>query len=460
MRIAIFTETFYPEINGVVTFLKNITEKLSAQGHEIRIYCPKYPKKAFRKPYYPSKNVSVYRAFSIKLITNPASRVTIPNVIKVFRDFKRFNPDIVHLQSPLLIGEVGFLCGKLYRKPVISTYHTFLPDFAKYISPLRIARVILINKLIGRMRRKARKVIEEDNPQEIKRFLKKKVNKKKEKELTAKFRKVKKLNEASIWVITRLMYSTHDLITAPSRVMAKILREKRVNRKVLFLSNGIELDKFRPMPKPKRDEIMLLHSGRISFEKNVDVLLNSFKLVSDKCPQARLWIVGDGPSQPELKKLAGKLRISDKVKFFGALPREELISLYQKADFFVTASTIETQGIVVLEAMASGLPVVGVKALALSELIRDGQNGFLASPFNPRDFAEKCIRLIESPDLLEKMAQNAPSSIKEHDLDFVVERLICIYERAICDKTKKLEKKKKKRKLALRNKNKRLKKPA
>jgi glycosyltransferase involved in cell wall biosynthesis len=447
MKIAIFTETFYPEINGVVTFLLNIAERLSSQGHEIRIYCPKYPKKVFRKPYSPPENVSLYRAFSIKLITNPASRVTMPNVIKVFRDFKRFNPDIVHLQSPLLIGEVGFLCAKLYRKPVISTYHTFLPDVAEYISPLRIARVILVNKIIGKMRRKARKVIEEENPEEVKRFFKRRISRKKEKEIKAKVTKIKKLNEASVWMLTRLFYRGQDLVTAPSRVIAKILRQKKINKKVIFLSNGIEMDKIKPKSynKGKKKRIVIIHAGRIGFEKNVDVLIKAFAVVSAKCPEASLWIVGDGPSLPELKKLAANLKVRKKIKFFGAMPRNELLSLYPKADFFATASTIETQGIVVLEAMASGLPVVGVDALALSEIIRPGHNGYLARPFNPGDLADKCIKLANSPEKIRQMGENALASIQEHDLDFVVKKLVCIYNRFIAEKKKKAEKRKRRR---------------
>jgi glycosyltransferase involved in cell wall biosynthesis len=197
--------------------------------------------------------------------------------------------------------------------------------------------------------------------------------------------------------------------------------------RVGVLSNGIELPKF-PVKTEYKNRQRILHTGRLGFEKNIGVVIKAFARVGQKYPDARLTIAGDGPARKELEKVTRDMVVEDKVRFLGMVKREKLAEIYREHDMFVTASAMETQGLVVLEAMASGLPVVAVNKYALPDLVKNWRNGFLVGVGDDRGMASRIMKLINDGTLTERMGREARKTAGEHDLDKVIERLEEIYE--------------------------------
>lgn len=430
MKIAVFSDAFHPQISGVTTFVLNMATYLAKEGHEIRIYAPKFPKSSFDDSALP-KNVSVYRALSFKVVTDPNMRISIPNLVKLSNDFSKFNPDIVHIHTPLTLGILGLTIAKSKGKPTVGTYHTYIPDFVCYVSPIAFFKS-LSKTLFAKYRKKDPKLAN----QYLNKWKKIKLFEKKIKLIKDKKQKKEKKMRL-VWSLTKSHYKHFNVLTTPSKVLVDELKKHKINKNIMFLSNGIELDLFKNSnqkkePYDKNRQKTLIHVGRIAPEKRVDIVLKAFKIILDKKYNVKLVIAGFGVCVEEMQKLAKELGIDKHVEFTGKVPREKLPEYYSKADLFVTASPIETQGIVVLEAMSCGIPSVGVKKLALSELIKDGYNGILAEPNNPADFAKKCITLLElSPEEYKKYSDNALESVQEHDIKNSMKRLQEIYKVAI-----------------------------
>jgi glycosyltransferase involved in cell wall biosynthesis len=430
MKIAVFSDAFQPQISGVTTFVLNMATYLAKEGHEIRIYAPKFPNSSFDDSALP-KNVSVYRALSFKVITDPNMRISLPNIIKLSNDFSKFNPDVVHIHTPLTLGILGLTIAKSKEKPTVGTYHTYIPDFMCYVSPIAFFKSL--SKTLFTKYRKKDPILAK---QYLAKWKKIKLFEKKIKSVkTEKQKKEKKMR--LVWSITKSHYKHFNVLTTPSKVLVDELKRHKINKNIMFLSNGIELDLFKNSNQKKEPydnnrQKTLIHVGRIAPEKRVDIVLKAFKILLDKKYNVKLIIAGFGVYVEEMQKLAKELGIEKHVEFTGKVLREKLPEYYSNADIFVTASPIETQGIVVLEAMSCGIPAVGVKKLALNELIKDGYNGILAEPDNPSDFAKKCITLLEcTPKEYKKYSDNALKSVQEHDIKNSMKRLLEIYKIAI-----------------------------
>ncbi|HOI18439.1 MAG TPA: glycosyltransferase [Candidatus Woesearchaeota archaeon] len=432
MKIAVFSDAFHPQISGVTTFVLNMANYLARDGHEIRIYAPKFPNSSFDDSALP-KNISIYRALSFKVITDPNMRISIPNIIKLSNDFTKFNPDVVHIHTPLTLGILGLTIAKSKRKPIVGTYHTYIPDFTCYVSPIAFFKS-LTKALFTKFRKKDPKTAK----QFLNKWMKLKLFEKKIKSIkNEKHKKEKK--KRLVWSITKSHYKHFNILTTPSKVLVDELKKHKINKNIIFLSNGIELDLFKNCSSKKSfkndQPITLIHVGRIAPEKKVDIILKALKILIDQKYNVKLIIAGFGVSVDDMQKLSKELGIEKYVQFTGKIPRENLPEYYSKADIFITASPIETQGIVVLEAMSCAIPVVGVKKLALNELIKEGYNGVLAEPDDPKDLANQCIKLMRlTPSEYKKYSNNALESVKEHDIKNSMKRLEEIYQMAISNK--------------------------
>ena len=377
MNIAYFSDTFYPRIDGVVVTLLNFIQLLAEKGHKIKLYVPNYKNTKERKFH---ENISIERYTSFKLIGYPDFRVAIPVLLKVKRSIQIFKPEIIHFHSPGPLWLIGINCAKQYKIPLIGTYHTYLADFLVCISP---------NKKID----KSNKI---DLPKKI------------------------------VWKLSNYIYNKCDLITAPSESMRKELKKNGLKAKVVFLSNGLALDVFSPKEKYNK-KAKLLHVGRISFEKNIDVIIKSVFILRKKFPDIRLDIVGDGPALKSLKLMIQKLELEKNIRFLGRKEHSKLNMVYKEHDIFITASTVETQGVVILEAMASGLPIIGVKKLAIPDLVKNNVNGYVTKPFDEQEMSEKIRILYEDGKLRKDFGKNSTKLVIEHDVKNVIEKLEKIY---------------------------------
>ncbi|MCC6274520.1 MAG: glycosyltransferase, partial [Leptospiraceae bacterium] len=177
--------------------------------------------------------------------------------------------------------------------------------------------------------------------------------------------------------------------------------------------------------------------GRISYEKNCDVIINSFKLINEQIPSSTLTIIGEGPALGSLKIQAEKLGLADKIHFLGFINHDILHEYYPKYDAFLTASTMETQGLVILEAIACGLPAIGVNSFAIPELVVDNKNGYIAEPFNVREIADKTILLLTGKEKFSEFSKASIEIASEHELGKCVDKMEEVYRNVASIQNKK-----------------------
>ena len=432
MRIALFTDTYLPEVNGAVTSIDSHTRLLGARGHEILIICPRY-----RKPVLhvvPHVTIQRYRSFSF--ISNKDTRIALPTMASVANKLRKFQPDLVHVHTPLSIGVIGLATARMMRLPIVETYHTYIPDFMQYLEPQRLLRLDdlqdrVLNSLIfermfssgtfhglAALEQKGRRAVEDiasvaraalgdESPREPQ-------------DLTTRF----------AWQFTRTIYNRADLVITPSATLQRELVANGVTVPVEHLSNGIDLSIVRPKDSHEARG-RLLHAGRLGHEKNIDVVVKAFAILLERHPGHTLDIVGDGPARDSLERLAERLGIAEHVRMRGFMDRHALGRIYRDYDAFVTASTIETQGIVLLEAMAAGLPIAGVKALAIPELVIEDRDGLLVEPGDEPALAQALDRLVSDEALRARLGQAARADVKPHALESVVTRLEELYGRVL-----------------------------
>lgn len=427
MRIAIFTDAYTPDKNGVSMSVENFSKLLAQDGHQIMIFCPK-------KGFYIDKrikNVTIKRYPSIVAPSNKDTRLSLPFVWTAVRDLRRFNPDLVHIQTPLGIGLMGLWATRILKIKSIQTYHTYIPDFLVYLSPTallgidKIIRYISNSKLSKKMESKNN--IEEDDA-DFKRLSARLAGMVKEIFRSKELTKDKKLKDLVGKRITKFLYNQSELVLTPSKSMKRYLKTHGVYKKVEVLSNGINNKKFKQKTDYKLKN-RLIYTGRLGFEKKVDAIVEAFYVAQKTKPELRLDIFGDGPAKKSLQVMANNLGIGKKVNFKGFYDINKIANKICEYDFFITASPIETQGIVLLEAMASGLPIVAVDKFAVNEVVLHGKNGYLSKPGDIDMMAKNIIKMSSSEEKLEEFGKKSIQIANTHEVALCKEELCKIYRK-------------------------------
>lgn len=356
MKICFFTDFYLPDPNGVAENVALSAKSLEDRGHTVYIAAPKYPS-------FKDKDPRVIRLPSTKVYKNPEFRLFVPLPEKGFRRLTTLPADVFHGHAGGTLTILGWELSRLKNTPYVFTYHTLLNRYTHYIPGNLLSP----------------KVAE---------------------------------------VATKVYCNLTDYIIAPTTRVKKELLKYGVRKPISVIAGGVDLARFNGKNKdylrdklglPKAAKI-LLYVGRLGKEKSVDFLLQTFQLTKQKRKDTWLVLVGDGPERKNLEQLAGRLKISDQVIFTGVISRDEIPLIYSGADLFVFASQTETQGLVVIEAMASGLPVVAVEDAAFEGVILDGKNGFLTRKVQ-EEFAQKTLLLLENPSLCEQFSLKAREHI-------------------------------------------------
>ncbi len=355
MKIGIFTDSYKPYTSGVVTSISTFKEELTRLGHDIHIFAPSYP-------HYTEVEENVYRYYSIPSPTNPDYTLAIPLHPGMNLLVKSLQLDVIHVHSPFTMGRVGLHYARKYNLPLLFTYHTRYDQYVHYVP--------LAHDLA--------------------------------KEVTIK-------------------YSSHfcnncDHLIAPSREMESIIKGFEVTTPISVIPSGVPLEKYRggdagwlrqhyPIPAENR---ILLFVGRLTQEKNLPFLIQSFKEVRAQLSKTTLVIIAQGPLEDELKELVASLDLvlDQDVIFTGALPFESLVNAYYSADLFVFASLTETQGLVLIEAMAAGLPVAAVRASGVQEMVEHGVDGLLTAN-DTSELARAVCRILNDKKLYRTLQVNA-----------------------------------------------------
>lgn len=373
MRIGVFSDSYLPYTSGLVRSVQLFAEELGAQGHEIYIFAPRYANC--------HREERVFRFASVPSPTNPDYWLAIPLSWRLPRLLRRLGLDVVHVHSPFLLGRAGAYWARRLGIPLVFTYHTLYEHYVHYVP-------------LGRRWTRALA-----------------------RHMSAKF------------------CNACDLVLAPSASVADYLRSIGVRAPVEVLPTGIRLEEFAAAdPAWLRatfglgpEETILLCVCRLGLEKNLDFLLLAFREIAAVRPETRLVMVGGGPAAPALKRLAHELGLQEKVVFTGFLPREKVVSAYRGADLFVFSSVTETQGIVVAEAKAAGLPVVAVGAFGVSEMVNDGVDGFLTPP-DVGQFRDRVLQLLDDGELRRAMAARGREAVESLSITNCTRRLVAWYE--------------------------------
>ena len=408
--------TFLPKMDGVVVSLLNNANYMAGKGHAVAIAAPEYKGDRDKK----QKNITVHRFSAFSFPSYPEMRVPHLNLAAFRKLVLDFKPDIMHTHAPGTLGILALLLGKRYNIPVVTTYHTSFPDVLMYLSP---SKLLKLDEFAERLSEKGQTESLESIQQALHDILARLKNSDAEE-------RRREFSRSAVLSLTNVFYNKHEVVISPSEGIRKDLKRHHLKSKVVVISNGIEIDKFRKKGKYRKFP-KFLHVGRIAFEKKIDIILEALAIVCRRYPKAQLTIVGKGPALGRLKRLSRKLRLTRNVKFAGFVKRDMLPRIYRSHDVFVTASEMETQGIVLLEAIASGLPVIGVNVLAIPDVVHNKKTGFLVKRRDYKGMAKGMLRLIENPELISKYGKNARAEAEKHNLAESCRKMERLYEEII-----------------------------
>jgi len=375
MKIAVFSNTYRPFVGGVTRSIDTFVEEFRKKGHEVQLFVPRF------KGVHESTEW-ICRVSAIPRFNQTDFSLPLPFSLKVRTRFKEFAPDVVHVQHPFFLGEMGMHLGKYRRLPLVLTYHTQYEQYAHY-TPVD-------TDLVKR------------------------------------------------WIINvcTSFCDLCDLVIAPSRDLKQVLIERGVRTPIEVIPTGIDLSRSVPRDTGglrKRLELgeetkILVHVGRFGPEKNLEFLFRSVAKALVRRPALVFYVAGEGTLCDPLKRLARQLGMAERVYFEGKLSPLELSNVYADGDLFVFASKTETQGLVVLEAMAAGMPVVAVDAPGVRDMVEDGLEGFL-TPENGEIFAERILFLLDHPERWTACAQACRIKAEAFSASRMAERMLLAYER-------------------------------
>ena len=357
MRVGLFTDTYLPQISGVATSIKTLKEELEKQGHEVYIFTTtdKHVKR-YEDP-------TIIRLPSVPFISFTDRRIVYRGLFESYKIAKTYKLDIIHTQTEFSLGILGKMVGKALRIPVIHTYHTQYEDYVRYIANGKLIRPSMVKYIV------------------------------------------------------RGFLNDLDGVICPSRIALNLLDGYSVKIPKRIIPTGIDLKEYeRPDISQEdivklrekwaiaSDETVLLSLSRVSYEKNIQALLANMPKILSNNPKVKLLIVGDGPYLEELKEQAQDLAVMDNVIFTGMVSHNETALYYKAADFFISASTSETQGLTYAESLASGKPIIAQSNPYLDDLITDKMFGTLYQ--TETDLADAVLNaIVSTPAKQEKVWQ-------------------------------------------------------
>lgn len=356
MRIGLFTDTYFPQVSGVATSIRTLKEELEALGHEVYIFTTTDRMEVEPDP-------TIIRLPSVPFVFFKERRVAYRGLLTTYKLAKRYHLDIIHTQTEFGVGMLGKIVGKALRIPVVHTYHTHYEDYVDYIAKGMVIRPSMIKPII------------------------------------------------------RTYLHDLDGVICPSRIVNNILEGYEVRPPKRIIPTGIKLDKFVRQDISEEDcqdlrqrlglapkAPILLSLSRVSSEKNIQAVVKSLPLVLDELPQLKLIVAGDGPYLPELKRLAEELGLTDNVIFTGMIAPEEVPLYYKTCDFFISASTSETQGLTYIESLAAGRPIIAHGNPYLDDLVTDKMFGTLY--YDEWDLSDAIVdALVNTPAMDSQMLQ-------------------------------------------------------
>ncbi|MCU1550917.1 MAG: glycosyltransferase family 4 protein [Glaciihabitans sp.] len=373
-------DTFSPEINGSATFAASLAAGLAHRGHEVHIVAPAGTYRGhgtFIEEHFGEK-VTVHRLYSWRWYPHPWLRFALPwrieqNSARILDEVK---PDVVHFQSHIVTGRGLSHQAQKRGIRIIGTNHVMPENLLDHtaIIPKRLQATAV----------------------------------------------------RAYWAAAMRSYGRAEAVTTPTRRAADYLEAHTSLRGVLAISCGIDADQYTPSFEP-RTENLIVFVGRVTGEKQIDKLIEAFAKLSPDL-NAKLEIVGGGEIERELKHLAQRLGLGDRIKFTGYVSTEYLRSALTRATVFAMPSIAELQSIATMEAMASGVPIVAANAMALPHLVHDGENGFLFEPGDVDEFAARLTEVLTmAPEDYTRMKRESLKIVEAHDIQKTLSTFEALY---------------------------------
>ena len=381
MRILMVSDVSFPRVNGVSTSIATFRRSLAELGHESTLIAPAYPGA-------PAGESGVIRIPSRAVPRDPEDRMMgRGRVVALAGALAGQAFDIVHVHTPFVAHYAGIALARRLQLPVVETYHTFFEEYLHHYVPFV--------------------------PRAATRFLARRFS-------------VSQCREV-------------DALIVPTSQMLSLLRDYGVDARAEVLPTGIDLERFRggdgaafrrrhgiPAGRP-----VLLHISRVAHEKNIDFVLEVLARVRAAVPEVLLVIAGEGPALSHLKRLASRLDLDRHVLFVGYLDRDgPLLDCYRAGDAFVFASRTETQGLVLLEALALGVPVVSTAVMGTAEVL-DGVKGAIIAPDEVDGFAASVVSVLTDAALRRRLAAAAPADAHAWSAPVMADRLVALYREVI-----------------------------
>ncbi len=374
MKIAMFADSYHPTVDGAVVAMETAASGLEKRGHEVVIFAPDVsPRPPAKRTvhYLPSTEFKKYPGY--RVVFSPS------NMLELMR---REKVDVIHSHGLASMAILSLTASRALKIPHVLTFHTMAHEAFNHYSPLPIRQ---------------------------------------------------ELSNALVWMYLRNMLKRPEVVIAPSRPVKEELLANHIWMKACeVVPTGVDTERFSPEKYDRKflgrygleGKRVILHVGRLSKEKRLDIVLHAIAELAHKDPNLALLVIGTGPAADFHKKQAADLGIADRVVFTGYLSDDELPVAYASCESLVIASTFETQGLVVLEALASGTPVVGIRYRAIPEFIEEGKNGCLFDVSTCADAISRCLVRGDS------MMISAVSSAREFSVDICTARLEKAYAKA------------------------------
>ncbi|MES2695711.1 MAG: glycosyltransferase [Verrucomicrobiota bacterium] len=378
MKICMMTNTYLPHVGGVARSVSTFAQEYQRLGHEVLVVAPEFD----GKPLAPRAEAMVERIPSLRNFNGSEFSVRLPLATALSDRLEAFQADMMHAHHPFLLGDTALRVAMNKNVPIIFTHHTRYEDYTHYV-PFS-----------------------------------------------------ETLREVAVEVPTHFA-NLCDGVIAPSESIAKMIKKRGVTSPISVIPTGIDVEafgsadgtKFREKLKIPRDAVVIGHVGRLAQEKNLGYMAEAVAKHLKASPEARFLVVGDGPGREEMQKVFEEHQVADRLILAGKRTGRVLREAYRAMDIFAFASKSETQGMVVAEAMAAGMPVVALNANGVREVVRDGTNGLLLPANASTDtFAEALGRIASDPALRKQMAEGAKKTAKEFSLERSAERALAFYD--------------------------------
>jgi len=390
MRIAYFSDAYHPRVSGQVASMDELCKGLVKRGHEVCIVCPSYPEMEYNKH---QDSFPTVRIPSGSGIASNEDRLALPwGQSMVDKAMVAFNPQIVHMQTEFTIGAMGRKYCHRNGLPIISTCHTYYELYFNAYFP----------------------------------FI------------------PKRFSHSIVRSWLRHVYKDDSVITTPSQSIRGIMQGYGIDKRYEVIPNGVDDSLFHPKPEEAaafRQKLaaehpgfeqgpLLLYVGRIRHEKNLELLAKAMPVITARVPTTRLLLVGEGSQKPELEAFFQNHKLKSKIAWMSYMPREMLPAVYSAADVFVFPSKTETFGLVTIEAMLCGTPVVGVDRMGTGEVLKGNRGGLLTED-DPEDFAHKTISLLTDTVLRNTKAREAMNHAQTWTIGSSCDRFEEIYGQLI-----------------------------